>query len=147
MKISKNQWLIALALVGAVFCQFSMAAEGFAKKHRLVIQVSSDDPKVQNLALNNATNSQKKMGVDNIEIEVVAYGPGLSMLTKKSPSSKRVKSLAMQEITFSACGNTMKAIQKKTGKKPVLTAGVKVVPGGVVRIMELQEKGYAYIRP
>ncbi len=50
-------------------------------------------------------------------------------------------------LTFSACGNTMKKIAKKSGKMPVLIDGVKVVPGGVIRIMELQAMGYAYVRP
>ena len=36
---------------------------------------------------------------------------------------------------------------KKTGKEPKLAEGVGVVPGGVIRIMELQEQGYSYIRP
>jgi intracellular sulfur oxidation DsrE/DsrF family protein len=52
-----------------------------------------------------------------------------------------------EEITFSACNNTMKKIAKKTGKKPHLTKGVKIVPAGVIRIMELQEQGYSYVRP
>ncbi len=118
-------------------------------KHKLVIQVSTDDVRTQNIALNNATNLQKAMG-DDIEIEVVAYGPGLSLLTKngKSPASKRVPNLAVYEnITFSACGNTMKKVAKKSGKDVTLVDGVKVVPAGVVRIMELQEQGWTYVRP
>ena len=55
--------------------------------------------------------------------------------------------LAMSDITFSACGNTLKKVTKKKGKAPKLIEGVKVVPAGVIRIMELQSKGYAYIRP
>lgn len=85
--------------------------------------------------------------MDNVEIEIVAYGPGLGMLTRQNEQSGRVQSLAMQDITFSACNNTMKGIEKKTGKMPELTEGVKVVPAGVTRIMELQEQGYAYVRP
>jgi intracellular sulfur oxidation DsrE/DsrF family protein len=68
-------------------------------------------------------------------------------LTPKNKEKSRVESLAMQDITFSACANTMAAIEKKTGKKVVLDKGVGVVPGGVVRISELQEQGYSYIRP
>jgi intracellular sulfur oxidation DsrE/DsrF family protein len=116
-------------------------------KHKLVIQVSTDDVRTQNIALNNATNLQKALG-DDIEIEIVAYGPGLSMLTPKSPASKRVPNLAVYEnITFSACGNTMKKVAKKSGKDVTLVEGVKVVPAGVVRIMELQEQGWTYVRP
>ncbi len=85
--------------------------------------------------------------MDNVVVEIVAYGPGLGLLTKKNPQADRVASLAMQDITFSACMNTMKKIEKKTGKKPALTDGVEQVQAGVARIMELQEEGYAYIRP
>ena len=117
------------------------------KPHKLVIQVSTDDARTQKIALNNAVNLQKLYGVDNVDIEIVAYGPGLGLLTKKSGQADRVTSLAMQDITFSACGNTMKKVAKKTGTMPVLLEGVGEVTAGVARIMELQEQGYAYIRP
>jgi len=116
-------------------------------KNKLVIQVSTDDPRTQRIALNNAVNLQKLYGIDNVDIEIVAYGPGLGMMTKKSKQAKRVESLALQDITFSACGNTMNAVKKKSGKMPKLLEGVGQVKAGVARIMELQQQGYAYIRP
>ena len=123
-------------------------APAFEPKHKLVIQVSTDDPQVQKLALNNAVNVQKDLGMDNVAIEVVAYGPGLSLFTDKSVEAERVTSLATQNISFSAWGNTIAAVTKKNnGVAPVLLEGVKVVPAGVIRIMELQEQGYSYIRP
>ena len=148
-QIVKFRYLVTLMaglllVLGAT--QATFAADS-AKKHKVVIQVSDDDPKVQAIALNNAVNVQKLMGIDNIEIEIVAYGPGLGLLTAKSKEAERVKSLALQDITFSACGNTMAKVEKKTGKKVQLTEGVKVVEAGVARIMELQEQGYSYIRP
>ena len=115
--------------------------------HKIVIQVSTADPLTQKIALNNAVNLQKLYGLDNVQIEIVAYGPGLGLLTKKSNQADRVESLAMQEITFSACGNTMKKVAKKSGKMPALLEGVGEVTAGVARIMELQEQGYAYVRP
>ncbi len=115
--------------------------------HKVVIQVSTDDARTQKIALNNAVNLQKLYGIDNIKIEIVAYGPGLGLLTNKSKQAKRVKSLALQDITFSACQNTMKKVKRKTGKMPVLLEGVEQVTAGVARIIELQEQGYAYIRP
>jgi len=116
-------------------------------KNKIVIQVSTDDPRTQKIALNNAVNMQKLYGIDNIEIEIVAYGPGLGLLTSKSEQASRVTSLAMQDVTFSACGNTMKKVAKKSGKMPELLEGVGQVTAGVARIMELQQQGYAYIRP
>ncbi len=116
-------------------------------KNRLVIQVSTDDARTQKIALNNAVNLQKHYGMDNVIVEIVAYGPGLGMLTSKSSQADRVTSLALQDIHFSACGNTMKKVAKKSGKMPELLEGVDQVTAGVVRIMELQQQGYAYIRP
>ena len=116
-------------------------------EHKVVIQVSTDDPVTQKVALNNAVNLQKELGPDKVAIEVVAYGPGLSILTPKTPESHRVPDLAMQNITFSACGNTMSKVTQKKGKEPQLVEGVRVVPAGVIRIIELQKEGYAYIRP
>lgn len=136
------------AILGLSACSTTNKADdGFGPKHKLVIQVSSKDLLTQKIAMNNAVNIQKEYGVDNVAIEIVAYGPGLSMLTKKSKYAKRIKSLAMQGIKFSACGNTIKKITKKKGKAPKLVSGVKIVSAGVKRIMELQEQGYSYIRP
>ena len=134
-----------LMVLGAANVAFSADEMQPAKK--VVIQVSTDDEQTQTIAMNNAVNIQKLYGVDNIAIEIVAYGPGLGMLTANSKQSPRVKSLAMQNITFSACGNTMQKVAKKTGKEPKLTEGVKIVEAGVARIIDLQDSGYAYVRP
>jgi len=115
--------------------------------NKMVIQVNTDDPLTQKIALNNAVNLQKSLGMDNVAVEVVAYGPGLSLLTQGGDQAARVESLALQEITFSACGNTMAKMEKKSGQRPQLVEGVKVVPAGVRRIMELQQQGYTYLRP
>lgn len=135
--------LILLFFIPPVMADFDDASV----KNKIVIQVSTDDPIIQTIALNNAVNLQQEYGMDNILIEVVAYGPGLGLLTQGGKQSARVKSLAIQNIRFSACGNTMAKVAKKTGKQPLLVDGVKVVKAGVSRIMELQQHGYAYIRP
>jgi len=138
---------IAMSMLGLTACSTAEKADDFGPKHKLVIQVSSKDPLIQKIAVNNAVNVQKAYGIDNVAVEIVAYGPGLGMLTPKSKQAKRIKSLAVQGITFSACGNTIKKITKKKGKAPKLVKGVQVVPAGVGRIIALQEKGYSYIRP
>lgn len=123
------------------------AQDGFEAKHKVVIQVSSDDPRIHDIALNNAMNLQKGLGMDNVAVEIVAYGPGLKLFTGRSPESLRIPSMAQQNISFTACGNTISKMTQKMGIAPTLVEGVKVVPGGVIRIMELQEQGYAYLRP
>ncbi|MDH3713081.1 MAG: DsrE family protein [Gammaproteobacteria bacterium] len=142
LKLTLGSALMALLVLAG-----QQAVADSDPKHKIVIQVSTDDVRTQNIAMNNAVNLQKALGQDNVAIEIVAYGPGLTMLTPKSPASKRVPNLAMQDITFSACGNTKAKMEEKSGKKVVLVDGVRMVQAGVLRIMELQEEGYAYVRP
>ncbi len=114
--------------------------------HKLVIQISSDDIRAQETALGNIVNIQKHYGMDNIEIELIAFGPGYRMLTPQSPLASRVASLSMQEVTFTACLNTMISVKEKTGFMPKLIEGVTTTKAGVARIIELQEKGYSYVK-
>lgn len=140
--------LMLMVMVCLVFSLMSPsgADDDFAE-HKLVIQISTDDPKVHDLALSNIVNVQKHYGVDNVAIELVAYGPGLSLLTKNSAALQRITSLTLQEVTFTACGNTMDTIHENTGQRPELIDGVEMAQTGVARIIELQEQGYAYLRP
>jgi intracellular sulfur oxidation DsrE/DsrF family protein len=120
--------------------------------HRVAIHVDDNDPKVMNLALNNARNVleyYRKKG-ETVAIEIVTYGPGLHMLrADTSPVKQRVAemSLAAPELSFSACANTQAGMSKQEGKVIPLLSEARIVPSGVVRLIDLQEKGYAYIRP
>lgn len=115
-------------------------------EHQLVIQISTDDIRAQQTALTNIVNIQKHYGIDNIEIELVAFGPGYRMLTPQSSLASRIASLSMQEVTFTACMNTLLSVKEKTGFMPKLIDGVTTTKAGVVRIIELQEHGYSYIK-
>jgi intracellular sulfur oxidation DsrE/DsrF family protein len=144
----KTIFKFLLAGVVSVMVAGAAVAE-MVEEHKVVIQVSTADARTQELALDNAVNIQKHYGQGEVLVEIVAYGPGLSMLTKnkKNKLATRIASLAKSDMTFSACGTTMEKMAKKSGKKPVLIEGVKIVPTGAARIMWLQEKGYSYIRP
>jgi len=125
-------------------------AEGV--KHYVAIHVDQNDPKVMNLALNNAVNVTKyyESKGDTVDVELVAYGPGLNMFVEgKSPVADRISvlSLQLENLSFSACGNTHRKMIEKTGGDVPLMSEATVVPSGVVRLIELQEQGYAYVRP
>ena len=143
---------LALCLVLA-FAPFSLApTHAQAKMHKVAIHVDDRDPKRMNMALNNAQNIRKYYASkgEKVMIEIVAYGPGLHMLrADTSPVKGRVAamSLADPDLRFSACGNTHRKMSKKAGKQVALVAEAKKVPSGVVRLMELQEQGWTYIRP
>lgn len=122
------------------------------KAHRLVLQVNSNEPATMNLALNNATNVEQhyKERGEKIEIEIVAFGPGLHMLRDDtSPVKERIKAMSGKgaAISFKACGNTQENMGKAESKTIPLVAEATVVKSGVVRLMELQEQGWTYVRP
>lgn len=122
------------------------------KMHRLVLQVNTNEPAMMNLALNNATNVAqyyKDLG-EKVSIEIVTFGPGLHMLRDDtSPVKERIKALSEStpSISFKACGNTRENMGRVESKEIPLIAEAKVVKSGVVRVMELQEKGWAYVKP
>ena len=120
--------------------------------HRVVIHVDNNDPKRMNMALNNAANvdAYYKAKAQQVEIEVVAYDPGLIMLhAAKSPVKKRITSFGQNfnNISFKACGNTHRKMSKKAGKKVALLPQAKMVSSGVVHMIQRQEEGRSYIRP
>lgn len=115
-----------------------------ADKSKLVIQVSESDPATWNLALNNAKNIQKDVGKDNVELEIVAFGPGINMLKVESEVATRVNEAVDSGVKVMACQNTMRS--QKLNKED-MNAKIGYVPAGVVEIMQRQQQGYAYLRP
>jgi intracellular sulfur oxidation DsrE/DsrF family protein len=144
--------LAIAALLSMPLVSGSLAAD--AKPHRVAIQVDQNDPQVMNLALNNATNviEYYRGKNEDVEVDIVTYGPGLHMLrADTSPVQdriKRLKELAFPgKIQFSACNNTKQGMEKAEGHAISVLPDATIVPSGVVRLMELQEQGWSYVRP
>jgi uncharacterized protein len=144
--------LAIAALLSMLLVSGSSAAD--AKSHRVSIQVDQNDPQVMNLALNNATNVIEYYRAKNedVDVDIVTYGPGLHMLRDDtSPVKdriKRLKELAFPgKMQFSACNNTKHNMEKTEGKAVPIVPDATLVPSGVVRLMELQEQGWSYVRP
>lgn len=105
-----------------------------------------------NLALNNALNVRqyyKELG-ETVKIEVITFGPGLHMLRDDtSPVKARIEEMALSapEVSFKACGNTQEKMQKAENKDIPIVPQAQVVKSGVVRVMQLQEQGWTYVKP
>lgn len=115
-----------------------------AQRNRIVIQMSDADPAKWNLALNNAKNLQDDVGAANVDIELVAYGPGIGMLKMESPVASRVADAAKAGVKVLACENTMRG-QKLT--RDDMNPATGYVPAGVTEIMKKQAEGWSYLRP
>jgi uncharacterized protein len=144
--------LATAALLSIAFAAGAIAAD--AKSHRVSIQIDQNDLQVMNQVLNNATNVIENYRAKNedVDIDIVAYGPGLHMLrSDTSPVLDRIKRLKDMvfpgKIQFSACNNTMQSMEKTEGHAIAVMPEATVVPSGVVHLMELQEQGWSYVRP
>jgi intracellular sulfur oxidation DsrE/DsrF family protein len=141
----------------AAFMTAAVASTGFAedaKTHRIAIQVDQNDPQVMNLALNNATNiiDYYRAKNEDVEIDVVIYGPGLQMLRAEvSPVKDRIKRIREMappgKVLFSVCNNTKMGVEKAEGHAVFILPDAAMVPSGVVHLMDLQEQGWSYVRP
>ncbi|WP_456373226.1 DsrE family protein [Thiolapillus sp.] len=150
MKI-KYKWpgmllFMALFMNTVVFAETAAEAKPFAEKH-VVLQISDPNPFKQTLVLNVANNLIKHYGQDKVDIEIVAFGPGLRLLLADNSNVSRIDGLSSQGVRFSACSNTIKAFSKKLGKEPELNPHSTRVSAGVVRIMDLVDQGYTLIKP
>jgi intracellular sulfur oxidation DsrE/DsrF family protein len=131
---------VLLALSLGFFSCFVSAQQ----KQKVIFQVSDNDPAKWSLALNNARNVQQDLGKDNVQIEIVAYGPGLGMLKAESRVADRLAEALDNNVGLLACENTM--TNTKVSRNDMY-GGIAYVKAGVTHIMKRQREGWAYIRP
>jgi uncharacterized protein len=146
-----------------IFALFVLAAAGVAiagvsaslaqtKTHKVAIHIDDSDQARMELVLNNVRNIKQYYSAkgEKVSIEVVTYGPGLAMLrADTSPVKDRIAAMVLEtpDLAFSACENTRVGMSKREGKEIPLIKEAKSVPSGVIRLIELQEQGWSYLRP
>jgi intracellular sulfur oxidation DsrE/DsrF family protein len=116
-------------------------------EHRIVLQLSDNDPKKQGLVISVAYNLLKLYDPDKVAIEVVAFGPGIDLLFPDNPNRKLIESLIAQGVRFDICLNTVDTIERDTGKRPQYIPAATPVQVGVGQILSLTENGYTLVRP
>ena len=139
-------WAVLLYAMGIQ--QTVVAAENkpFVEE-KVVLQISDPNPFKQTLVLNVANNLIKHYGPDKVDVEIVAFGPGLRLLFKNNANSGRINGLTDNGVRFAACKNTITSMSKLLGEKPELHASATPVSAGVVRIIDLQNQGYKLVKP
>jgi intracellular sulfur oxidation DsrE/DsrF family protein len=148
-------FLATLGLTGACSATPKASKEPVGQtshSHRLVFQVNSEDPTTMKHAITNALNAIRNYSEKNepVAVEIVAYGPGINMFREDTSPVKGLLQFLHgnhPDVVFSVCGNTKMIMEKNEGRPVPLVDGVQVVPFGVVRLVELQEAGWSYLRP
>jgi intracellular sulfur oxidation DsrE/DsrF family protein len=135
-------------ILGLMLAAPVSAAEKPFAEHKVVLQISDGDPFKQTLVLNVANNLIKAYGVDNVDVQIVAFGPGLRLLFDDNANKPRIKSLADgADVKFHACKNTIANMSQQLGRPLAINSVATTDSGGVARILELRKKGYELIKP
>lgn len=112
------------------------------RQHKIVFQMVSKDTADHNAMVRQLNNIMKLS--PNAKLEVVCHGPGITMIQKtKSFVLDQLSILASKKVDFVACEFTM---AQKNLKKEQLLDECRTVPGGILEIVEKQEKGWSYIK-
>jgi len=146
MKKILSTLLLLIAVSASYQIQAAEDDKPFAEQ-RIVLQISDPNPFKQTLVLNVATNLIKHYGPDKVDIEIVAFGPGLRLMFKENVNSNRIEGLTSSGVKFAACKNTIAGMTKKLGHAPELNTNAVPVSAGVVRIIDLQDQGFKLIKP
>jgi len=145
-----NAMMIAIALASAAPAVGAEPAplpdKPFAE-HRIVLQLSDNDPKKQSLVISVAYNLLKLYDPDKVAIEVVTFGPGIDLLFPDNANRQRIESLVAQGVKFDICLNTVDTIERDTGKRPQYIPAATPVQVGVGQILSLTENGYTLVKP
>jgi intracellular sulfur oxidation DsrE/DsrF family protein len=116
-------------------------------EHRVVLQISDNDPVKEGLIVSISYKLLEVYGPDTVDVQVVAFGPGVNLLKADNPRRQQIDSLIAQGVTFNVCGYTLETMERKTGKRLEINPRAKVVPAGVPFILSLTEKNYTLDRP
>jgi intracellular sulfur oxidation DsrE/DsrF family protein len=142
--ISKRSLLLAGgAAVLAAILPVAARAQAQVVRNRALFQVTDNDPARWNMILNNMTNLKEGVGSEGVEVELIAYGPGILMLKADSPVKHRIADAMKSGVHVNACQNTMTGMKLTPAD---MQPEIGYVPSGVVEVMKKQQQGWAYIR-
>lgn len=125
------------------------AADG---PRRLVVHIDSPDPKFMAMGLHNAENVAKAIhdqGGD-VTIEIVANGPAAAMFVDSlSPVKDDIKHLhaTWPKMALSICAISLAKLQADSKQTLTVIPEAHPVPSGALRVMELQEQHWSYLKP
>jgi intracellular sulfur oxidation DsrE/DsrF family protein len=138
--------LLLMLAVAAPQLALAQEEKAFAE-HKFVLQISDMDPFKQTLVLNVANNILKAYGTDQVDVEIVAFGPGLRLLFEDNANAGRIDGLAQSGVRFFACQNTINNMSNTLGRPVKVNSHASSGKGGIVRIKELVDQGYMLAKP
>ncbi len=144
-KLLASLIMLALPLAPIIVQADEISAPAVAMAHqKVVFQISDDSIAKWNLTLTNAKNVQDAFGKNNVDVEIVAFGPGIDLLKFESELGDNINKAIDDGVHIVACENTMKS---KHLVKADMLPNIGYVASGVVELIKRQREGWAYVRP
>ena len=132
-----------LSSVAALALLLPLPALAQSKAHRVLFALTSPDESDWNLTTGNIRNLIAGFAPEEVQVEVVVYGPGIVFLKSDTSAAADIKDLQSKHVRFAACANSMRA---RHLTQPDLVPGAEVVPSGIVEVVRKQEEGWTYIK-
>jgi len=137
--------LLALGALLFADTEFADPKPALDNPRQIVFSVTEGSDDAINHVLSSANNVLKFYGPEKVQMEIVAYAGGIRTLLKSNPKiAERVRTLMLYDVTFVACGNTMRT---KNIKEEQLIDDVEIVTAGIVEMIERVKEGWIYIKP
>lgn len=108
----------------------------------------SDESRITE-TMTNISNHLQALGEGHIDIKVVVHGKAIEyFMDAVKDQSKQITldSLRLRDVQFIICGNTLDGY-KITREDLYDVEEGDVVQSGLPTIVDLQQKGYSYVRP
>lgn len=124
------------------------AAENGYQTQKVVYHVN--DAEGAGGMLRNVTNHLNAVGDKNVELVVVTHGKGIDFLLdgwadkEGKTYDETVQGLVNRGVKFQICNNTIRGRKIEQDK---ISMNAQIVPSGVATVAELQQQGYAYLKP
>lgn len=146
----RNMLRGAFTALGAAFAVLrAPSARATETESKLKVVYHLSDLEKAAFVLGNIQNHLDGVGgPDHVTIALVVHGPALHAFIASGANpdiSHRVGQFSKSGLELAACGNTMKA--QHITLTDLLPGFVEAEKGGVVRLAELQSRGYLYLRP
>lgn len=146
-----HQTMSSDSLIDIAQVSHTSAARNNADNWKLMLHVSTAKPHRLNIVLDEAealleeyANSSRKL-----ELEILANSKGIALVTNNGKDySTRLQKLQQKytNLAVMVCGQTLKRIQHKQGKKLNLLPNTNVVSSAINQMVKRQQSGWSYIR-
>ncbi len=120
-------------------------------KWRLMLHVSTANPKRLNIVLDEAEALLKEYATESktLELEILTNSDGVALVTNSHKRyNHRLQKLQQQyqNLVVMACGKTLQRLQRANGKPVDLLPQTGVVVSAINQIVKRQKEGWTYIR-